>query len=510
MQAATPKIAIDPFSFKGVVIVSLIFGLANALVRLTAGSNLALDDTKENIFTQSLEWGYLPDNPPLYEWTLILVQQFAGPTLFSFLILKYALLTVTAAFLFLTGRRLFESEKWAAVTVFSTILLYQFGYNYHQAFTHSLMLIAVVAFSLWAFVRLAQERRLKDYLLFGLSIGLGMISKYNFAGYLAVLLIPALMDRDLRGLLVSPRILVSLAAAVTISLPHFLWLYGKQDLFIAYVATKLGNPDDSHISRVGEGIGNMVVAAVSFYLPFMIAGFVVFREAFKTAHLSMPPKENLMRALYRSTFVALALITMGIVLFGIANVTERYVIPFFLPGFFWVMWLMQQSSTPKQTARWLHVLAVSAGVILLIRFVGVFYAGAPVCDDCQRWRPYDALKDQIRESGIDESAIFIGYEEDTAGNLRRLLPKADVRSFNLLFYQPIKEPNEKSCYFVWSEELLGQPVEEKVKHITGGESTVQVTGQWQHPLKKTGWRETEWGISQVGSSSVLYNTLCTP
>ncbi|WP_306253000.1 glycosyltransferase family 39 protein [Parvularcula sp. IMCC14364] len=500
----------EPFSLAGVLVLTSLFGLANALVRLTAGVNLALDDTKENIFTQKFSWGYLPDNPPLYEWILTLVQQATGPTLFSFLIVKYILMTITALFLFLAGRRLFRSEKWAALTVFSCLLLYQLGYNYHQAFTHSLVVIAAVAFSLWTLVRLVQQPTFPAYMLFGFSVGLGLLSKYNFTGFLAVMLLSGLLDRDIRKRLLNWPMLGAMGLAALIAMPHFLWVQDNQALFVSYVANKLGQTDGGYFPRVGEGIGNTLVAVISFYLPFLLLAPGFFRGALTPSHLARLPEDHMMRLLERSSTLAFLLIMAGVFLFGISNVTERYVIPFFLPGFFWIMFLLKNAGTPERVRRWSRVLVGAALFLLFVRFIGVFYPGAPVCEDCQRWRPYAQILGEIRKAELDEQAVYIGYEENTAGNLRRLMPGAAVRSYNLLFYNPIEDRHaDKPCYFVWSEELLGQPVEQKLRHITDQKDTLFVNAQWRHPMRPADWRQTQWGISPIPVTDPAYENLCT-
>ena len=103
--------------------------------------------------------------------------------------------------------------------------------------------------------------------------------------------------------------------------------------------------------------------------------------------------------------------------------------------------------------------------------------------------------------------IYVGYEEYTAGNVRRLLPAASVRSYNLPFYNPIKE--QKLCYFVWSEELIGISIPDHLTHITEQEETIHVKGEWRHLFRERGWRITEWGISPIGENSSLYKNWCT-
>ena len=67
--------------------------------------NLPQDDVTSNILAQTFEPGYALKQPPLYEWMLWAVQRVTGPTLPSFLLLKYGLLTATFAFLYLVAKR---------------------------------------------------------------------------------------------------------------------------------------------------------------------------------------------------------------------------------------------------------------------------------------------------------------------------------------------------------------------------------------------------------------------
>ena len=57
----------------------LLYCLLHATLRLALSSNLPQDDVTANILAQTLEPGYLPRQPPLYEWLLWMVQRVAGP-----------------------------------------------------------------------------------------------------------------------------------------------------------------------------------------------------------------------------------------------------------------------------------------------------------------------------------------------------------------------------------------------------------------------------------------------
>ena len=156
-------------------------------MRLAISPNLPQDDVTSNVLTQTLEPGYVLKQPPLYEWMLWSVQRVTGPTLPSFLFLKYGLLTATFAFLYLVAKRIFTDQRWPAIAALSPLLLYHIGWNLHEGVTQTMALICAVAASMWSFMRLAERGRSVDYVVFGAIVGLGLLSKYSFAGFLVAL-----------------------------------------------------------------------------------------------------------------------------------------------------------------------------------------------------------------------------------------------------------------------------------------------------------------------------------
>lgn len=68
------------FNLDGVIFVGVLYGLVYSCLRLLVSDNLPVDDVKANVYTQTLELGYMAKQPPLYEWLLWLVQNFTGPT----------------------------------------------------------------------------------------------------------------------------------------------------------------------------------------------------------------------------------------------------------------------------------------------------------------------------------------------------------------------------------------------------------------------------------------------
>ena len=129
------------FGLLCMIAIGLIYGLIHSALRLAISDAVPIDDIKSNVYTQTLELGYGAKQPPLYEWMLWVVQHFTGPTLSSFLILKYTLLTATCAFLYLIAKRIFADYRWAMLAGFSPLFLYQIGWNVHEGVTQTIGLI---------------------------------------------------------------------------------------------------------------------------------------------------------------------------------------------------------------------------------------------------------------------------------------------------------------------------------------------------------------------------------
>jgi hypothetical protein len=116
-----------------VIGVGIAYGLAYSILRLSLSDNLPQDDTTSNVLTQTLALGYVPRQPPLYEWLLWSVQQLTGPTLPSFLPIKYGLLAGTVAFLYLAATRIFRERGFAILAGLLPFLLFQFALRLHRA-----------------------------------------------------------------------------------------------------------------------------------------------------------------------------------------------------------------------------------------------------------------------------------------------------------------------------------------------------------------------------------------
>jgi hypothetical protein len=448
-----------------VIGVGLAYGLAYSLLRLSLSDNLPQDDVTSNVLTQTLALGYVPRQPPLYEWLQWSVQQIIGPTLPSFLLIKYGLLTGTVGFLYLAATRIFRESGYAILAGLSPFLLFQFAWNLHEGVTHSMLLTCLVAASLWAVMRISENGRAFDYLLLGIIVGLGLISKWGYAGFLLILFISAMLQPSLRALIVDPRSLLSLCAVAVVSTPVVYWLIaGQHDLVALYgkaVAPK------AHLDRFRAtliGLGLSIYAPLGFLFPLDIILPVLFPASVRTAWADIKRavapaswlgnKPDWPLLILHSTIGGFLLLILGALLTGATHYLERYMHPFFLLTPLWMLSAVERTENPARKAKILGtVLAASLLIVFPIRARDLMLAMGPHCNKCRVATPYAGLAEVLKARGFEDGTI-VALSRHDAGNLRRFFPKARIVCFDRPNYGPPARPTDyrSETVVVWRPE----------------------------------------------------------
>lgn len=370
------------------------------------------------------------------------------------------------------------------------------------------MLIAWLSIAFWAFLTLVSHRRGLDYLILGFVLGFGLLSKYNFAAFASIMMVALLFDPNGRRAVLSPWMIVTLAMAGALVAPNLVYVAENRAIYEFYLTSKLGL-DGSHADRVSEGLENVAVAILSFFVPFLFLMAVADWRSLNLRRASTPPAEPALVRLAGLTFpIALIVTVAGVAVLGVANVTERYMIAFLYPSFFWLMAKVQAADAVRaRLAIWGGLLAATAMTILAVRFAVLAMATEPLCGTCSRWTPYDRLAESITQAGFSPEATYVTYNPDTAGNLRVSFPAATLRTLNINFYRPPPASDAAECVFVWSEDLAGAPLVERFAELGRSPETVMVTHDWEHPFKAD-WKTTRWGLTPIARDHWFYREWC--
>ena len=451
----TPATGADWLASPAIFWAGLAFYLGIHLaLRLWETPNLGKNDVQEALAAYGWAWGYHPRNPPLHTWLLMGSYSAFGTSTLAHAVLKYVLLGAMYAFAYLSGRRVLGTNALAAIAAMSLTLLTPFAWTVHTALTHTLLLATVIMATLWAAIRLTTHGRWFDYLFFGVAIGLGFLAKYSFPLFLAPLLAAMLCQPAFRPVIRSARMLLTLAAALLVFLPHGLWMLDARFDFVTFLANKQhSEAAHPYLVDLGLGLGNLLLGAVSFLAPLLLLGAIFLRGAPRAAWAKLSPWA---RTLCLLPAFGLGLFVLDVVAFRATQFEERYFLCALLVaplGFFAAFdWQSMRQGNAKLAAFRLSVLV--AALIVLAGLSGRALIGNASCGRCLNEMPTSQLVERIRgDSGFQNGTILADHY-NVAGNLALAFPRDRVLAANYMLTLPLHDTSGQ-CLLVWNARNAG-------------------------------------------------------
>ncbi|MFT3721642.1 glycosyltransferase family 39 protein [Pseudorhodoferax sp.] len=409
----------------------LAYFAAHVLGRTLVSPALELDEAEQALWTQQLQWGY-GAQPPLYTWLQWGVFQVLGVSVFSLALLKNALLASAYVSVWLAGRMLMPGAL-AAMAAASMLLLPQIGWEASRDLTHSVLLTTSSAATLAVVLALLRRPRPALYLLAGVLVGLGAMSKYSYAAFLAVLLLALLAGRDTRAVLLDRWAFAAAAVAGLLVLPHAWWLLQHWSLATGSTADKLaGAVPMGRLEGLWRGVWTLVLALLAFGGPWALVMALLFgRGAVRAWSRWWRPAAAdgagwNVQALWRRYFLALGLLCLALVVFGgVTRFKDRWMMPFLflLPlAFFSCAPELARHPGLARLRRWLAVLAVAVLVLLTARVPWHALRERP--DELNQ--PVRELAQALRARGYAGAGTILASDRTLAGALRLQFPKARI------------------------------------------------------------------------------------
>lgn len=482
-----------------VLLVVLAYSAIHVGFRLWASSALGEDDVYDNILVQELRLIWEARQPPLYDWVLYGVQQLTGPSLTSFLLIKYLALTATAGFLYLSARRVLGSRLWAFLTVESLALIYQIAWRYHEGFTHEVLAMVAVAATLWAFLRVIDTTALRDFLLLGVVAGLGALTLPSYTVYLVCLVSAGLLQPAIRARILRPELLVTLAVGLLIASPY-LYLLASDPVHLKRLLRPSRDPWHEVLRGLFDGLRGPVLylSPLIVFMPFVFPGFARVALGDLARRPSRAHEPDLAQLVLHGAYFAIVLSLLGAIAFGIGGYPVHALMPLYVST---VVWLFSAAKRGGGGAlgigRFARLAAAIALLALVVRLANMFVLD-PVCNTCRWGVPYPALADDLRRHGL-ASGTIVTFEHPIGGNLRQLLPEATFVSRRYPVFTPSgATPADRPMALVWSSEWPEAYAERFLaEFLPPGRSLGEarrVVIPWRHLWKGEGYRVSDWRV----------------
>lgn len=422
-----------------------------AVCRVLISSSLQLDEAYQMLATQRWSWGY-GSQGPLYTWLLKLVFAVLGPGVTGLALLKNALLFGAYLLTYLSAREVLGRQSHAAVAALALLFMPHLAWESQRDQTHLVLATVLAAATLWTLLRVARTRSLGWYGCLGLVAGAGLLSKYNFALFLAGLALATLTDRSSRQVLLHRRALLTLAVVLAVTSPHWIWAWNHPDLLVAERdAFQLGKSARG-VGAAAHGLGALLLGLAQ-YLPVpAMLGLFCWR-----APLQGEPdlaRHHDARWLGRTMVWAAGLCALAIVVFRVASVRARWLQPLLVPLPIWCTYWARQRLTPGRQ-RALFAAAIMVGVLVLAAVNGTVLGAGWLRRPHNLNVPFDQLADQLRQAGFDGGTI-LSDNRRVAGNLRLQFLDSVVLAPGLPL---LSRPAGKPVLIVWDATQRPEPPE---------------------------------------------------
>lgn len=397
----------------GFLLLVAVYFLLQIITRISLSDSLHMDEAEAVLSFHELQLGY-GTQPPVYAWLQWLTFAVFGVDLFALAALKNLMLFATYVSMFYMARPMLGATGAMAVSA-SLLFFPEIGWESHRDRTHSVLLTTMACTTLWSYFALLRRPTTVRYVLFGVMVGLGMQSKYNFAIFVAGMATASLLVAQHRQTLWNRKMVIAVAVALLCLLPHGLWLLDNLDAATTGTVHKMqeGHQSGEYLENVVSGFSSMLVSALAAAGLPMLLYALLCRGYYKQAAIEWRnPNARFFLILYLTCFVLLT----AVVLSGeVSRLKVRWIVPllFSLPlAFFIVMPTLAQHAIYRRILR-------AAGVTALIILLGFqlrAYVGPALGKHSAAHYPYSQLSDELSTRFPDVRFLIVGDMRD-AGNL---------------------------------------------------------------------------------------------
>jgi len=391
------------------------------LIRLATTNIAVLDESEQIMLSQYFSLGY-NEQPPLYTWMQMGVFQLTGISIFGLSLLKNALLCLTYLFTYKLGMLFTEDKLKSSLSTLSLFLFPQMMWDAQIDQTHTVFLTMATSMTVYLFFYIAKKEKVSwwHFAFFGISAGVGLLSKYNFILVLVALGGIALLIPEYRKRFYTKSLFLSIAISFCMVLPHFLWFISHLDVATHRTVERMsaGHTKSPMINFL-KGSGDLFISTVVSILAFLLLFIFSFKKGFSW-QISRETK-----ALIGYIVIIFAFLFVMVAISGTTHIKERWLQPYLVlvPLFFFLHVTYIDEKLMRRFV-WIALAApVIVALVVLVRPWLIDMRGKPSRTNY----PFDQIRSEMKEKlpNLKKSLI---YAEDKylGGNLKLFLHHATV------------------------------------------------------------------------------------
>lgn len=427
------------------------------LLRVFISPNVGLDEAEQILLTQSFSWGY-NSQPPLYTWIQYIYFELFGTNIFALALFKNTLLFLTYLFVYKSAKLATNNSTLALIAAASLILLPQISWESQRALTHSVLLTSISSIIIYVVFKIkytVEKIHIGYYVLLGLLISIGMLTKYSFSIFIFAVFIASLLDKKLRSVILKKELIITLSIIAVLLAPHVLWFIDNLTVVTSSTIGKL-SPNGETFSFV-IGIGDLFKAILSFLAPLLIFSILIFRK-------SLTNSGN--RFLFHFFIIVLITLILFTIVTGSTNFKDRWMQPYFFLMVIYIASKINMGNLKQlNIALYFKIVYLFMFLIITVLIVRVYFPDITKRNSRLNY-PFHTLSQQIKELGFDQGFIIAG-NKSIAGNMKLNFLDSTVSAENF----EKKLVNNQKILIIWEEKF--PPQAEKYRHLIKDQQVIQ-------------------------------------
>lgn len=394
------------------------------VVRVLRSGALEVDETQQAFVSQFLMMGY-GAQPPFYNWLQHGLAEVLGMSIATLTLLKNTVLFLFCLFFAFTARILTKDRSVSDLAVLGTLTLSPIFLLSQRDLAHTVVALFAASLFLYAVFRTLTKPSLAGYVLTGVAVGIGVISKYNFIVLPIAALIAILPEKDLRARLFDWRVLVSILLAGIIVAPHALWVLQNLGAATAQTLGEMKDDNDSrHIPDALEGVLDFVLTTIKAGAPTIAIFAIIF---YRDVGRIIKAGDQWTRVIGRMLVACLAIVLVIVLFIGATHMRQKWLVVYMilLPLYLSLKIHAAGLDTTRKIAPMLWIVgALTIGSLAILLSRGLVN---PLFNRYSLIHiPYAGFSRAIERDGFGKPQFVIASDVLVGGNMKIQFPDATV------------------------------------------------------------------------------------
>ncbi|MGL3606545.1 ArnT family glycosyltransferase [Rhizobium sp. G187] len=399
------------------------------VVRLIMPDAMRYDEAQQAFFSQWMVQGY-DSQPPLYNWIQSAFVSVFGLSMASIAFVKAVALVLLYASHYRLARELLTDKLFAALSTLSLMTIPQIFWEAQRDLTHSVALVICINLFLLAAIRTIKAPSTFLYAMLGLTAGLGMISKYNFALVFFGTFVAVALNPDWRSRLFDRRILISALVGILVVLPHGLWLIDNLSIASGKTLSIMAQEaPENALAKLLQGPLRFLRIVLVILAPLVAVYVFAFRQELVRSLRQSTQWTRFFEHFFLTVILTILLLILTI---GMTALRDRWLMPFVALVPIWLCLKLQASAVrPSDYAQ--RLLIVPLIVMCLAPIALVLRTNAPqLFGSYQAYNmPYGDFLEHVTAEEGRRPGLMLADNWLTAGNLHLQMP--DVPAMAIVY-----------------------------------------------------------------------------